>query len=51
MKRPFHYSLVIQEKMAPSLLFPFSREKEEEEEEEKKGEKEEKEEEKGEKKP
>ena len=46
MKRPFHYSLVIQEKMAPSLLFPFSREKEEEEEEE-----EEKEEEKGEKKP
>ena len=44
MKRPFHYSLVIQEKMAPSLLFPFSREKEEEEEEEK-------EEEKGEKKP
>jgi len=47
MKRPFHYSLVIQEKMAPSLLFPFSREKEEEEEEEE----EEKEEEKGEKKP
>ena len=50
MKRPFHYSLVIQEKMAPSLLFPFSREKEEEEEEEEEKEKE-KEEEKGEKKP